>query len=78
VRVDRDAWVARKDAIRAALDLLSLEYNVTFDISDVQYNMAQGEAVIDVTLAGEKEAAVAAGNELTKVGASSFSLSLAI
>lgn len=47
--------------------MLSLSYNVTVEISDVQYNMARGEAVIDVTFGGERDATVTAGSELSKV-----------
>jgi hypothetical protein len=67
VRIDRDAWVLRQEAIKAALDLLSLAYNVTVEISDVQYNMERGEAVIEVTFGGETLATATAGSELARV-----------
>jgi len=67
VRIDRDAWVLRQEAIKAALELLAMSYNVTVEVSDVQYNMELGEAVIEVSLGGERLATVTAASELTKM-----------
>jgi hypothetical protein len=67
VRVDREIWALRQEAIKPALDLLQMAYNVTIDISEIQYDMIKGFANVNLTFAGDPENTLAASVELSKV-----------